>query len=120
VSRWILALGFLILGLVAGLSYGWWIAPVQYVDTTPASLREDYRADYVLMVAEGFGADHDSETARRRLAVLGGRSPAESCLQAIGFARTAAYADHDLMLLEDLNRAMQSLSPLSAPLGTSP
>ena len=42
----------LLLGIALGLLVGWVLVPIQYVDTTPDTLRGDYRADYVLMVAE--------------------------------------------------------------------
>ncbi len=42
----------LVLGVWLGLWYGWRVSPVRYVSTTPDLLRQDYRDDYVLMVAE--------------------------------------------------------------------
>jgi len=114
-SRWVVALLLVTAGLGAGLAYGWLVAPVQYVDTTPSSLRADFRADYVLMVAERFHADHDAEGATRSLAIFGGQSASEACLEAIAFARVAPYAGQDLLLLEELNRALQQLAPLPPP-----
>ena len=49
--RWFLFFLSIALGLAAGLYYGWVINPVEYVNTTPDTLRVDYQADYVLMVA---------------------------------------------------------------------
>jgi hypothetical protein len=118
--RWIIALLIAALGFAAGLSYGRFIAPVEYVDTIPASLRIDYRTDFVLMVAERFHADHDSESARRQLSILGAESPAASCTEAISFARLSAYADRDLQLLEELDRAMQVLVPGATATGDMP
>ena len=46
-SRWTLPLLALLIGIALGLVYGWIISPVEYVDTTPDTLRADYRADYV-------------------------------------------------------------------------
>jgi hypothetical protein len=119
-SRWVVALLVASLGLGAGLAYGWFIGPVEYVDTTPASLRTDYRTDYVLMVAERFHADRDTESARRRLSVLGGNSPAALCAEAISFARSSPYGQQDLELLEELLRATLALSSSSTPAGPSP
>ncbi|NOH04145.1 MAG: hypothetical protein HND47_20315 [Chloroflexi bacterium] len=65
----------LILGAALGLVYGWALDPVEYTDVPPNILREDYRVDYVLMVAEAYRRDFDAETAARRIAVLGGRIP---------------------------------------------
>ncbi|MFH1185114.1 MAG: hypothetical protein V1755_08765 [Chloroflexota bacterium] len=119
-SRWVVPLVLAILGLTAGLAYGWVIAPVEYVDTIPASLRADYRTDYVLMVAERFHAHRDPEAARRQLSVLGGQSPAALCEEAISFAQVSSYARQDLELLHELNRAMQALSSPSTPVRTAP
>ena len=64
-SRWILFLITVALGLGAGLFYGWKINPGEYINTTPGSLRDDYKADYVLMVAEAYQAEADLNAADR-------------------------------------------------------
>ncbi|HET6845966.1 MAG TPA: hypothetical protein VFH29_03985, partial [Anaerolineales bacterium] len=94
-------------GIGLGLAYGRLVAPVEYVDTDPSSLRVDYRSDYVLMVAERYDADHDVLGALRRLSVLGAQSPDLLCAEALQFGQSTAYAPHDLELLQLLLRAMQ-------------
>jgi hypothetical protein len=94
--------------------YGWVIDPVDFVDTTPNTLRADYQADYVLMVAEIYGADQDAESAVIRLTFLGHPSPVDSVENAMIFAVDAGYAAEDLRLLRDLADA---LAPLSQPSG---
>ena len=118
--RWIAGLVLLTGGVGLGLAYGWFLNPLRLTDTTPASLRADYRADYVLMVAESYHARHDSEVARRQLAVFGGRSPVAICGEALQDARRASYSANDLGLLQELQRAMQPLAPTSAPGGSTP
>ncbi len=59
-----------IIGIGIGLTYGWVINPVVYTDVTPDALRADYRADYVLMVAEAYQSDQNPETAARRIAMI--------------------------------------------------
>jgi hypothetical protein len=83
-------------------------------------LRADYRADYVLMVAESYHARQDAEVARRQLAVFGGQSPATICSQALQAARLASYSPDDVSLLQELQRAMQPLAPTFAPGGNGP
>jgi len=119
-SRWIIALVVLILGLAAGMSYGWFLAPVEYVDTIPASLRIDFQTDYVLMVAERYQGDHDLEAARARLSIFGGEPPAEVCARAIAFAQVVPYSGEDLELLQKLKRALASAPSAPASFGTSP
>ncbi len=40
------------IGLVAGLIYGWYIAPVEWTDAAPVDLRADYRANYLRLLAD--------------------------------------------------------------------
>jgi len=107
--RWFLFLLTLAAGLAAGLLYGWRISPVQYVDTTPDSLRADFRADYVLMVAEIYQSEQNPQTAARRLAALGPASPTQVCAETLQFAMQVGYDPRDIQLLQNLSLALQSL-----------
>ncbi len=112
-SRWILFVVMVGLGAAAGLYYGWVISPVEYVDTAPSTLREDYKADYVLMVAEAYRAGGDLNQAVRQLAVLGSQSPAEIVRSAINFAVTVQppYPENDLALMRKLADDLKSYAP---------
>ena len=110
-SRWLRFLIVIIIGIGLGLIYGWVVDPVDYVDTTPASLNVDYRADYVLMVAEIYGVNRDAEAAVMRLTYLGDPSPVDSVQNALIFAVDAGYGANDLRLLRDLADALAPLSP---------
>jgi hypothetical protein len=109
--RWVYSVIALAIGLGLGLLYGWVISPVQFVDTTPASMRADYRADYVLMIAEAYQADHNTALAIRRLSVLGGGSPADIGSQAIQTGQNIGYSADDISLLQELRRALQAYQP---------
>jgi hypothetical protein len=98
-------------GLAVGLAYAWLAAPVQYIDTTPDTLHPDYKADYVLMVAEAFRTEQDTDLAARRLAFLSSDPPAEIVGTSIQTARTAGYSSSDLTLLENLQSAMLFWQP---------
>ena len=111
-SRWIRFIIIIAVGIGLGVIYGWLIDPVDYVDTTPNTLRPDYKADYVLMVAEIFNLDRDAEMAVIRLTYLGDPSPLDSVDNALIFAVEAGYGAEDLRLLRDLADA---LSPLAQP-----
>ena len=113
-SRWVRFLIVIAIGFALGLLYGWVIDPVEFIDTTPDTLRDDYKADFVLMVAESYGADRDAQSAVIRLTYLGDPSPLESVENALIFAVDAGYAAEDLRLLRDLADA---LAPLSQPAG---
>ncbi len=100
----------LALGLGAGLLYAWGIRPVQYTDTAPASLRADYKAGYVQLVAQSFAVDGDIDRARVRLAVLGEADPART-VTALA-QRTAASGGNQEMV--------RSLAALASALGARP
>ncbi len=103
----------LALGLVLGLLYGWIIRPVEYVDTAPASLRQDYRADYVLMIAEAYAGEGDLELARMRLASLGPQPPINFVIGAIDYGVEMDFNQNDLQTLNRLAVDLRSM-PASA------
>jgi hypothetical protein len=65
----------LVLGLVAGILIGWFalgwgIAPVTWTDASPDLLYEDYRSDYVMMVAKLYQQNRDAVKAQQRMATF--------------------------------------------------
>jgi hypothetical protein len=74
--RWELLIA-LAAGFGAGLLYAWVIAPVRYVDTTPDSLRADFKDQFRTAIAASYAANHNLDRARARLALLGDAEPAE-------------------------------------------
>lgn len=61
----------LVVGLVAGLTIGWVILPVQYVDSPMRDLSRRYKDDYTIMVAAAYQIDRDINAAIQRLMPLG-------------------------------------------------
>ena len=100
-----------VLGIALGLVYGWVIDPIEYTDAPPNILRVDYRADYVLMVAEAYQKELDSEIAARRLAVLGGESPALVVASTLDYAKQNAFTENEIQALQGLLTAMQTYQP---------
>ncbi|MGH2626412.1 MAG: hypothetical protein ACRDHY_07165 [Anaerolineales bacterium] len=98
-------------GLVLGLVYGWGIRPVEYSDTSPDSLRADYRTDYVLMVAEAYEAEGALDRAIQRLAALGPRPAFETATQAVEYARGQGFSAADIERLEALAGDLKALAP---------
>jgi len=109
-SRWLFILIALVAGIGSGLAYGWFIDPVEFFDLTPDTLRADYKADYVLMVAEAYRSEQDPGLAARRLAILGSRSPSAIAAEGLAFARENGFADSDIVLIQELVTAMQAWS----------
>ena len=86
-GSWYLLTG-LILGFVLGVLYTWMVQPVEYVDTTPGSLRADYKDRYRVMIASAYQYNHDPVRAQARLELLEDedmvRALAEQAQRAVG------------------------------------
>ena len=76
-----ITLGGLALGLALGLLYAWVLAPVQYIDTAPASLRPDFKDQFRIMIAAAESANGNLPRAQARLALLGDPDPAAALME---------------------------------------
>lgn len=112
--RWLLLVLFIAIGFGLGLFYGWVLSPVQYIDTTPSTLRADFRTDYTLMVAETFQRDHNVDNAVRHLAILGSQPPAQITSEALTYARQNKFDPNDISLLQDFSSALLAGQPAGA------
>ena len=110
-GRWVRFLIVIALGAAAGMLYGWVINPVEYVDTAPDSLRFDYKADYVLMVAEAYQVENSLGLAARRLALLGADPPYEIAEKSLQDATQIGYPSADLMLMQKLVDDIKNWNP---------
>jgi hypothetical protein len=110
-KSWIQIAIALIAGIGLGLLYGLVIQPVQYADATPNILRADYRADYILMVAEAYQGEQNPEIAARRLAILGSEPPSQFVSAVIEYARINGFTPDEITLLQGLLSAMQTYQP---------
>ena len=106
-TRWIRFFIVLILGFGIGLFYGWVVDPVEYTDSSTDALRIDYKTDYILMVAETFQADNNTQLAVERLTFFGFTSPERLIEDAMDFGIQAGYAPSDLRLLRNLGDSLQ-------------
>ena len=106
--RWIQTLLAIILGTIAGLFYGWKIAPVKYVNLAPNTLRADYRAEYMLTVAEAYQHNPDPDFLLRQLALLGNAPPAEIIQENLD---NGEYTPEEIELLEELLRKIERWEP---------
>jgi len=110
-KRILLLTAGLALGLGAGLLYAWGIRPAQYADTNPASLRADYKADYIQLVAQSFVVDGDIDRARARLAALGFDDPGPAVAAAARRFIAAQKPEADLRRLARLAAAFNATTP---------
>jgi uridylate kinase len=116
-KRFLLLLGGTLAGVLIGAWYGWSVSPVTYTETSPDQLSAEYQADYVLMVAETYSADHDLGQAAVRLSRLG-QADLAGLVRRVADAYTAAgYPAEDCARLNDLARdlARSSTLPTAAP-----
>jgi len=100
----------LVLGIGAGLVYGWVLQPVRLVATAPSSLRADFQDDYMALIAAAYVATGDLLQAQARLALLPGASDADQ-LAALAQAWLAAGRPAP---------EVQALAALAAAVGGGP
>jgi hypothetical protein len=66
---WYLLTG-LIIGIVIGVLYTRYIQPIEYIDTSPALLRSDFKDQYRILIATAYIANGDLVRATARLKLL--------------------------------------------------
>jgi hypothetical protein len=111
----LLALAGLSAGVGLGLLIGWVLWPVQYTHTAPPQLRQDYRDDYVLMVAAAYQVEGDLGSARVRLAELDGTAPARPVVELAERWIAEGGRSGDILLLARLADALEAATPAMAP-----
>lgn len=117
----------LLAGLGLGLLYSWVISPVRYVNTTPASLRADFKDRYRALIAAAYAATGDLERARVRLSLLSDENPIEAlnaqAQRMLAAGESLAAIRQVAQLATDLQNALAvSPSPtgIAMPLSASP
>ena len=116
-KRFLLLLAGTAVGVVFGAWYGWSVSPVTYTGISPDQLRVEYRADYILMVAETYAADHDLGEAAIRLSRLGQADLAGLVRQVAEAYTAAGYPEQDCQRLDNLARDLErnSILPTANP-----
>jgi hypothetical protein len=109
-SLWVFIVLALLAGIGIGIAYGRYVDPVDYFDTSPDTLRADYKADYVLMTAEAYQAERDPGLAARRLAIFGTKSAAGIAADGLAYARSHGFSDAEIAILQELVTALQAWS----------
>jgi len=107
-GRWFGFIAAILVGLTAGLVYGWVFHPAPVSNTTLDSLRDDYKADYVLMVAETYFTSGDLEQAQADLDTIRPGEPLIAVQSAILTAHQLGYAPPDMQLMAELEKALKS------------
>lgn len=109
----------LLIGCGVGLAYSWLIAPVEYVDASPAILRADFKDQYRIVIAASYASSHDMARARARLELLSDTDPlGELNAQAqrtIGSSESAINVQLLAQLATDLQKGVVSIPATSTP-----
>lgn len=116
----------LLLGVAAGLYYSWAISPVEYIDSSPDSLREDFKSDYLALIASAYAATGDADRARARLAWVQIANPASTLSRLAQNRLAAGRPDSEARALAELaailgerpSPLISSATPLGAPTTT--
>jgi len=74
----LLSLFALLAGIAVGIGYSWAISPMRYVDTTPSTLRQDFKDSFRSLIAASYAATHNMDRAKARLALLGDPNPVDT------------------------------------------
>ncbi len=101
-------------GLALGLATGWFW-PVQYTNTAPGVLRQDYYDDYVVMVATTYEVEGDLERACERLELLDPDEPAAPVVELAERLVEAGGSADDITRLARLAWALKAITPTLVP-----
>ena len=93
----------IILGIGAGLAFGWLVMPPKAPSNAPMErLRVDYETDLVLMTAEFFQGEPDTLLALDQLAKISPVDPLTLVGNSLSYASQIGYPQTDLQLIEHL------------------
>jgi hypothetical protein len=108
----LLALVGLAIGIGLGLLIGWRLWPVDYTNTAPHQLRQDYRDDYVLMIAAAYQIEGSLDAAVERLTPLDPETPSRPVTDLAEQLITANGNPQDIEVLIRLAQDLGDLSPM--------
>ncbi len=100
----------IIAGVAVGLVYGWVINPADAANTSLESLRGDYKADYVLMVAENYAVKGDAVEAIYQLKYIDPSDPLSAVKEGLTTAQTLGYTGSELLVMDELEKALTKYS----------
>lgn len=110
----------LVLGVAFGLIYSWVISPVEYVNAAPNALREDFKSQYLTLVAAAYLSSGDLERAKARLNELGSADFAQLVVIEAQRALAEGRPDSETSALGLLAVALgQGPTPVSSPIATT-
>lgn len=118
-SGWLPLLLGLGLGLAGGLFYSWIVNPVEYTDTAPGSLREDFKTDYLALIAAAYASRGDLTRAQVRLALFEGLNSADELAALAQRRQAAGHPPSEAEALAELAAALRGV-PTPGPTTAGP
>jgi hypothetical protein len=119
---WYLITGF-VLGAVLGVLYAWLVSPVEYVNTSPAAMREDFKGQYRALIASAYVANRDLPRAQARLNLLGdedvARVLAEQAQHSLAEGGSPEVAQALALLALDLGQGPTPIAEVGTPVPTA-
>lgn len=64
-----------LVGIILGLLWGYYIAPLEWVDADPSHLRQDFQSDYLRLAIDSYAATKDEGMLMARYKALGADAP---------------------------------------------
>lgn len=105
----------LVVGLVIGLPIlGWYVFPVQWYDTDPFDLRQEYKEAYISMLADSYTLNTNVALARQRVA---GWDP-KDLGQVIGQLKAKASDSAQIQRLDNLAAVLGVRGEVATPIPT--
>ncbi|MBI2757273.1 MAG: hypothetical protein HYX49_01185 [Chloroflexi bacterium] len=116
------SLAAILIGFALGLIYAWVVAPVRYIDTTPNTLRADFKDQFRIAIAASYASTRDLGRAKARLALLGD-GDSNQALTAQAQRMLAAGEPFDVVqqvaqLAADLQRGVAQAPPSATTIAT--
>lgn len=104
-----------LVGLATGVFLGWGPFPVEYTNGPVTELRQTYRDDYTVMVAEGYVLDGNTNGAFERLRMLQVESVPQHVQDVTERYISASGDIEDIRALVALSEALGRLTPIMEP-----
>lgn len=109
-SLFVQILGGLAIGLALGLLIAWVIAPVQYTDTSPSSMRTEFKDQYRVSIAMAFNATGNLERAQARLSLVGDQDILQALISQTERIFTSGNSPDDAYEISGLVNALSAVS----------
>jgi hypothetical protein len=111
-------------GFGIGLLIAWVISPVRYIDTSPNTLRADFKDQFRITIAASYASDHNLERAKARLALLGDPNAVQALTaeaqRMLGSGESFNIIQEVASLASDLQTGVASIvsTPTNSPIPT--